>query len=81
MQQGVLSFNCFKWKTKPGIRELVRQGFSRCANRIATFQNAMFAEHNYVLGIVMLQVAVDVAALAPPKVIFEHFNRRARTHS
>jgi hypothetical protein len=56
-------------------RKLIGQRFGRCANCVATFQNAFFAEQDDVLSILMFQVAVDVASLAALKMILEHFNR------
>ena len=81
MQQGVLAVYCFERKSKARIGKLISQRFGRCANCVATFQNAVFAEQHDVLSIIMFQVSFDVASLAAFEMIVEHFNRRTRSHS
>ena len=81
MQQGVLAVHCFERKLEASIGQLIGQGFCRIANRVATFENAVFAQQDDVVSIVVLQVAFDVAALAAFKMVFKHFNRRTRSHS
>jgi hypothetical protein len=44
--------------------------------RIAPLQNAVLAAQNDILCIVVLQIAVDIASLAPLEMIFEDLNRR-----
>jgi hypothetical protein len=43
--------------------------------RIAPLQNAVLAAQNDILCIVVLQIAVDIASLAPLEMIFEDLNR------
>ena len=69
MQQRVVAVYCFKWKSKASTGKLIGQRFGRCANCVATFQNAFFEEQDDVLRIVMCQVAVDIASLAAFEVI------------
>jgi hypothetical protein len=40
----------------------------------------VFAQQNDVFRIVLLQVALDVASLPAFEMIFEHFDRRTRSH-
>ena len=81
MQQCMLAVYCFEWKLKASTGKLIGQSFCRIANGVAAFQNAVFAEQNDILSIVVLQVAFDIASLAAFEVIVQHFNRRTRSHS
>ena len=56
---------CFERKSKTSTWKLMRQSFRRIANGITPLQNAVFAEQDHILCIVVFQIAVDVTSLAP----------------
>ena len=68
----MLAIDYFERKSKTGVGKLISQRFGRFANCIPTAQNAVFAEQNNVLSIVVLQVAFDIASHAPFEMIFKH---------
>jgi hypothetical protein len=80
MEEGVLAVDHFDSEFEASLGKLIGQSFRRIANGVATSQNTVFGEQNDVLGVVMFQVAFNVASLAAFEVIVEHFNRRTHCH-
>ena len=50
-------------------------------NSVAALQNTAFTQQNDFRGIVVLEIAFDVASLSTLEMIIKHFSRRTLYHS